>query len=112
MYSAALTKRFTPLQLSCPFYEKIKVDLKLAPEFDVISIPNTINLENQIGKVIIASEKTNDAVHLSRELVINNDVVLPEEYPDFRQLIIEWQARDRREVVLKRGNDDTVSEQN
>jgi len=85
--SAALTKRFTPLQLPAPITEQIAVTFNFPDSFAFVDEMKDVVVENEIGRVSQTRQIEGNKVTLNRELVLRSPVVSTLEYPEFREIV-------------------------
>ena len=100
--SAALSKRFTPLQLPTRMSESVDLTVELPKNLRVFVTPTAVDMENEIGMLRIKSEIKEGKLRINRQLVLNKKIISPLEYQDFREMIVEWQAPDSRNIVFKK----------
>lgn len=99
--TVALSKRFTPLQLPTPLSESIDLTVELPPNLEIIAMPSAMEIESNVGMLTIKADVNDGKLCVHRELVISQKTISPMDYPDFRAMIVEWQAADTREVIFK-----------
>ena len=59
-------------------------------------------IENKVGKLIIRINQEKDRVIVERQLTIHQRLITPKNYPDFHQLMTEWEDKAGRSLVFKR----------
>lgn len=95
-------KRETRLELPASFNERYEFVVKLPKGFKPVSPAYSEILENGFGKVEIRYEISDDAIKVTRNLVINKAAVPKESYSDFRQLITLWMDGNMNRVLAKK----------
>lgn len=60
------------------------------------------HIENKVGKLIIRINQEKDRIIVERQLTIHQRLITPKNYPDFHQLMTEWEDKASRSLVFKR----------
>lgn len=60
------------------------------------------HIENKVGKLIIRINQEKDRIIVERQLTIHQRLITPKNYPDFHQLMTEWEDKAGRSLVFKR----------
>lgn len=58
-------------------------------------------IENKVGKLAIRINQEKDRVIVERQLTIHQRLITPTSYPDFHQLMAEWESEANRRLVFR-----------
>jgi len=94
------SKRSTPLELPYDLSENYEYTFKLPKELKPAMTPTGINISNSVGSVIIKISSNNDKIIVSKSIKINNTLIDPANYNDFRLLVNSWLNKNYKELIL------------
>jgi hypothetical protein len=98
--SAALIKRFTPLLLPAPIHEQVNITVDLPEGFEVAGEIKDILIENQVGRLSLSFEHQGRQIILKRDLLLSLQTIPPALYPDFREIMMNLQAKNNCQFFL------------
>lgn len=94
------SKRETRLEIPAAFDESYEFVVKVPKGFKVVSPAYNQTIENELGKVEIRYEISEDAIKITRNLTINKDIVPRESYSDLLQLITIWMDVNMNRILV------------
>lgn len=100
--SVAQTVRQTPLNLKHDFCENYKLKINFPDSIKCINPDTTITLKNKLGSVKIDFKKNEKSLMINKNLIVDRSIIEPENYDNFRKLIVLWQNPNYNELVLKK----------
>ncbi|MBI4648217.1 MAG: DUF3858 domain-containing protein, partial [Bacteroidia bacterium] len=95
------TKRQFPLTLKSTARGQYNYVITISEEFSVVTPETNISLKNNVGSVQIKICKTERGTVYKREINIDKNIILPDEYDDFRNLMLIWYDNKYRQVIIK-----------
>ncbi len=97
------TERFTPIFLSNPFSETIKVIFNIPANYEIVSLPKSSNIvfdELAKFKLVVSSDET--SVQLMSELSFNEYYFEVADYPSVKKMLDEMIRKHAEEIVLRK----------
>ncbi len=101
-YAQYNSKRRNRLHVTAPLEETYQYTVELPSEIQVCTPAVNKKIENKIGELSITITPNGSTIKVYRKLKLKKAMITPEEYPDFRQLIVEWNAPNERQLLLNR----------
>ena len=103
-YQIFRNQRTTPLFLDSAASESIELTLCLPAGYRAVYVPADVKLENAVGSLSLAfTLDPNGKLLYRKTFTLKKNVVQPEDYPAFRQLITAQLARQNNVILLQRG---------
>ncbi|MBU0765905.1 MAG: DUF3857 domain-containing protein [Bacteroidetes bacterium] len=97
-------QRDVSFDLETAFEESYKVDVVLPGDIVLSSAPERKIMKNACGNAEVAIAEKENGFSVTRKIEINKDPIPPELYGDFRKLVLLWQEKKFREIVLHSNN--------
>ncbi|MBP7497578.1 MAG: DUF3858 domain-containing protein, partial [Bacteroidales bacterium] len=94
------SKRNSPLELPYNLTENYEYTFQLPKELKPAMTVTDINISNSVGSVIIKISSNNDKIIVSKSIKINNTLIDPANYNDFRLLVNSWLNKNYKELIL------------
>ncbi len=93
--------RISPLEIGYPINLEYNYQIKLPDDIEVISASKNVNINNDIGKILIKLEKTDSSLNILRNLKIETKVIQPGEYDQLKEILDPWHKEKHKTLVLK-----------
>jgi len=100
---AVLTeKRSTPLELENSIEENYQIDIDLPDGFELVSSEIDSTIENKVGSLHLKISKVDNKLEIVRSLKINDEIIEPKDYNDFKLLYLNWIKGSWKEIIVKK----------
>ena len=93
-------QRSSPVLLSGKMHQNIELRIKTGNR-EIVYLPETQELENDVGRFTLTVENKDGWVTIGRELLLNKTTVQPEEWPGLRSLLLEDSDAAYRMILMK-----------
>ena len=93
--------RTTPLFLPFPFLEHTEISLSIPSGIDVLWLPQSMAVQNEVGEFLVEVRKEEDKIKMKKRLIINIPVIMPEQYNMLRDIFTAMMARKNNVVLLQ-----------
>jgi hypothetical protein len=93
--------RTKPVQLPSLLDESYTYTIVLPKNYQVVGLPQNINLTNGIGSVKIEIRKEKKKIIVVRSLKLSKSIIAVEEYRDLQDLISLWRAESNKPFIYK-----------
>ena len=100
--STLAVERRDALKLENPLHYSYSYSVSVPDQFEMVSKPLDLKLENQAGKLEIKFEKSGQNILIEKSLEIPDNIIKPNVYQDFRKLMMEWYDGHYGKLVLKK----------
>ena len=98
-------KRYSPVKFNYPYIDIDTVRFTVPDEFIVETVPNNVAVNFPFGKFYSKTTVINNkSILYERYLEINNYIIPPEEYNEYRRFIQQIVAADRAKAILIKRN--------
>ena len=94
-------ERETPLKMSAPVSESYQYSIVVPDNMKLVNGLNE-DVTNAIGHVRFDFGQDGNTLKLIRTVDINKEIISPEEYALFKQLLDKWHTPKFREIILKK----------
>ena len=101
-YGRLNSRRETNLLLPRIIDEHYTITIISQNDLEPQTPPCEKQIENNVGKLTIRINQEKDRVIVERQLTIPQRLITPKNYPDFHQLMTEWEDKASRSLVFKR----------
>jgi transglutaminase-like putative cysteine protease len=98
---ASLSQRRQDVWLLSPAELRDSFVVELPPGARVVSLPDTVNLDNPFGWVKMTVEKSGDRVSVTSRVGLRTDRVLPKDYPAFKRFCEDADRALSRRLVIE-----------
>jgi hypothetical protein len=82
--------------------EKYAFEVEVPQGYEFVESKKAVNLKSKAGSVKIEFSPRNNKILVKRELKINVQQIMPDEYADFRAMINEWLDTNMQQVVFRK----------
>lgn len=100
-YGRLNSRRETNLLLPRIIDERYTTTIIPQNDLELRTPPREKQIENKVGKLTIRISQEEDRVIVERRLTIHQRLITPTSYPDFHQLMAEWESEANRRVVFR-----------
>lgn len=99
-YARYNSQRQNNLVISAPLEEEYNYTLELPRELQGCTPAINKKIENQAGQLSIIITPEGSTIKVHRSLKLRKNLITPKEYAAFRQLILEWNDPNGRQLLL------------
>lgn len=97
---AALTTRRTTLLTPAPYMRRSVLKFKLPTGYKAARLPEDLNVDHASARLRFSTAVADDVLTLTREYALLGGVIRPEDYPDFRRHLIDYDSSESATVRL------------
>ncbi|MBS3806255.1 MAG: DUF3857 domain-containing protein [Bacteroidales bacterium] len=94
-------ERTTPVGIGWPLDIRYQYTLAYPEALELVSQPVSIEKDTEVGMLKINIRKENREVRIDRQLQIEGDLIAPEKYADFREMLNLWKKDNYRTLTFK-----------
>jgi hypothetical protein len=95
--------RESALELPAPATEKYSYEITLPDGFSLFYPEGKIKISNKAGEFYFEVKSSKGKLWITRDIRLNERIITPGIYPDFKALLDAWNNPRNREVILKAG---------
>ena len=100
--STLVTERATPLELSSPIEESYEYTIAIPEDLTLITHDIDTHINNQAGSFVYLVKQKGGTVLVKKRLQLKRATIAPEAYPDFKELMDNWNLRQTGELIFRK----------
>ena len=95
------SKRNQPGEIPSSGEENYEYSLELPAAYTLFTPATKIEISNKAGRFLFELKQEGNKVMISRKIALNNHIINPENYNDFKTLMDNWNNPRQREVIFQ-----------
>lgn len=97
-------ERETPFEISWPVDVRYQYTIEMPESVEMITEHTSIERSTDVGELRISIEKSNGKASIDRHLAIDQEIIHPENYESFKEMIGLWKKDQYRTLTFKEKN--------
>jgi hypothetical protein len=99
-------EREAPFEIGWPIELRYQYTIELPESVELVTETTSLEKSGKIGKVSINIENADGKVSIDRHLKINKQIISPEVYPSFREMVTLWKKDNYRTLTFKEAEEE------
>ncbi len=99
-------ERTAPFSTPFTLDEEYSYSITLPSNAELVNPLELTEMTTDFGKLVLSTRQKDNKVTVKRMLVIKQQIITPEAYPEFKAMIDLWNEKNHRQLVLRKSAED------